>query len=410
MKLTEKEIRSLKPTLKKFYAWESIAGRNSGSFGVCVYPSGEKSYVIRVNVNKVRKRLTIGSTKTLSLADARQLGYQLAHDKAGMGETLENSAQNTAETFTQGTAEDLFVHYVNHMQQNGRRTSREVAEAIERDVYCHIPRDIPANQVTSRQVALILADMIARGAPAGSNRLRSYLHAAFNVAMRHDNDPANLNKTMHFDIQFNPVTPVPPQNVEKVGERVLSETELSQLLADVQGQGFSPLTRYALLLCLYSGGQRPYEVLNTKYLWVDFKSKSWTIPSHIAKNNRELVIPLSPQLERLIRESRMFTAPSDFLVCKRLDKTKPMTTCSVAQVLSRYCKREGIEKFVPRDLRRTCKTLMTKHKIGTTETRNRLHNHALNDVSNKHYNKYDYFDEKLEIVSAWGDFLDGLQK
>lgn len=406
---TVKQIQSLKPKKIKYFKWEGTGRRKVGSLGVCVYPNGTKTFYYQYAINGSRRRIKLGPADVLSLADAREKTQLYSH-KVSTGEDPLATIDPVKTNKVSGSVEDMVNYYVEKMKHDGKRTYREVLATIERDVYTHIDKSMPANEVTSLQVTEIIAKMIQRGAATGSNRLRSYLHAAYSLAIKHDNDPANLHKPMRFKLTQNPVTPVPRQNVEKVGNRVLSESELATLLTDVQSEGFSPLTKFAILLCLYSGGQRPFEVINTRFDWIDVASLSWTMSEKITKNKKEHVIPMSAQLIALIEESRLFTSQSPFLVCNRLDPSKPMPTSSLAQVLHRYCQRKDMEPFVPRDLRRTCKTLMTKHRIGTMETRNRLHNHALNDVSNKHYNKYDYWNEKLEILCDWGDFLDALVK
>ena len=62
------------------------------------------------------------------------------------------------------------------------------------------------------------------------------------------------------------------------------------------------------------------------------------------------------------------------------------------------------KKFIPRDLRRTCKSRMGE--IGISKLiRDRLHNHALQDVSSRHYDRYDYLPEKRQAMQTWGGFL-----
>jgi len=60
----------------------------------------------------------------------------------------------------------------------------------------------------------------------------------------------------------------------------------------------------------------------------------------------------------------------------------------------------GLERFVPRDLRRTVKTHMSR--IGVLkEVRDRIQGHAMNDVASKHYDRYDYLKEKREGLEKW---------
>ncbi|MEY0164830.1 integrase, partial [Providencia rettgeri] len=60
--------------------------------------------------------------------------------------------------------------------------------------------------------------------------------------------------------------------------------------------------------------------------------------------------------------------------------------------------------FTARDLRRTCKTLMGEIGI-SKEIRDRIQNHALNDVSSKHYDRYDYLNEKRVALTKWEEKL-----
>ncbi|MDG2560557.1 integrase, partial [Vibrio parahaemolyticus] len=74
---------------------------------------------------------------------------------------------------------------------------------------------------------------------------------------------------------------------------------------------------------------------------------------------------------------------------------------SLSQVIARYRDdHPQFEYFIPRDLRRTCKTLMGE--IGVSKAlRDRLQNHALNDVSSKHYDRYEYLAEKRYALELW---------
>jgi hypothetical protein len=53
-----------------------------------------------------------------------------------------------------------------------------------------------------------------------------------------------------------------------------------------------------------------------------------------------------------------------------------------------------------RDIRRICKTLMGELGISKS-IRDRLQNHALQDVSSKHYDRYEYMPEKLRALEVW---------
>ena len=82
----------------------------------------------------------------------------------------------------------------------------------------------------------------------------------------------------------------------------------------------------------------------------------------------------------------------------------PMPTTSLSQAIKRYREKEDIEEFVPKDFRRTCKTKMGELGI-SKDIRDKLHNHAQNDVSTKHYDRYDYMKEKRQALKVWETWL-----
>jgi len=81
-----------------------------------------------------------------------------------------------------------------------------------------------------------------------------------------------------------------------------------------------------------------------------------------------------------------------------------MPTTSLSQAIKRYLEKEDIEEFVPKDFRRTCKTKIGELGI-SKDIRDKLYNHAQNDVSTKHYDRYDYMKEKRQALKIWETWL-----
>lgn len=44
------------------------------------------------------------------------------------------------------------------------------------------------------------------------------------------------------------------------------------------------------------------------------------------------------------------------------------------------------------------------------EIRDRIQNHALNDVSSEHYDRYDYLTEKRRVLEIWEDRVNNYQR
>jgi integrase len=88
--------------------------------------------------------------------------------------------------------------------------------------------------------------------------------------------------------------------------------------------------------------------------------------------------------------------------------TKPdqhLHTFSATDAVSRICKiliQRGwvTEQFRPRDLRRTVETHLARLGV-PKEVRAHLQSHDLGGIQNRHYNRHDFFAEKLEALMKW---------
>ncbi|QIR05249.1 tyrosine-type recombinase/integrase [Salinivibrio costicola] len=411
--LTVSAIRGLKPKTKPYYEWDSNSERGTGKLAVQVTPKGGKRFVFRYFVARKAKFITLGQFPALSLNDARakqkELGDLLIQgiDPKEHIETKKRDQENAKrEEARKGSIQQLFEAYVAQMVRDGKRTHKAVLASLEKEVYPVIPPATKAKDVTTHELKLVLAEMIRRGAKTQSNRVRSYLMAAFNYGLRHDNDPANFIDEAKFGLVFNPMTAIPKQkDAERVGNHYLKMGEVIQLIADLKGEyerfTMGDTIRCLILLCLYTGGQRPYELAASKWEAVDWEQKSLLVSRDLSKNKREHIIPLTKSALTILRQLREVNQDSDFIFPHRLNRNEHIRLDSLSQAVTRY--REAtpfVSSFTPRDIRRTCKTLMGE--IGISKSlRDRIQNHALNDVSSKHYDRYEYLPEKRRALESW---------
>ena len=132
---------------------------------------------------------------------------------------------------------------------------------------------------------------------------------------------------------------------------------------------------------------------------MNWEEKTLLIVADVSKNKRDHLVPLTDSAVEILERLKIENVnDSLFIFPQRLDAGKHLRTDSFAQAIIYY--REHFPDhpvFVARDLRRTCKTLMGE--IGVSkELRDRIQNHALQDVSSKHYDRYDYLVEKRRAL------------
>ena len=135
-----------------------------------------------------------------------------------------------------------------------------------------------------------------------------------------------------------------------------------------------------------------------------------TIPSIVSKNGIEHLVPLNAIALSTLKKLKKVTGNYEYTFpgirggkyCGDIH----INNTTVANIVKDFCAEQGkVTKFVPRDIRRTVKTIMGKAGV-TKELRDRIQNHALTDVSSKHYDRYDYLREKRHGLKVWNDYLD----
>ncbi|MGR5238029.1 tyrosine-type recombinase/integrase [Vibrio alfacsensis] len=412
MALTQKEITGLKPKASAYYVWDESGMRGAGTLGVKVNPSKTKTFYFRYYRDGQRKFIPLGPFPTLSLLEAREKSKQFGlllkqgiDPKEQLEATSKAKEKEKRDEARKGTLEQLFNAYTAQMKKDGKRTYQQVLEALERNVYPHVDKHTKAKEATTHDFMLVLADMIKRGAVTQSNRVRSYLMAAYNYGLFHDNDPANFIDEAKFGLTVNPIAAIPKQkHAERVGEHYLSFSEVKTLLDDMENvferfkMGHS--IRNLISLCFFTGGQRPYELISSKWESVDWEQKTLLVTPELSKNKRSHLVPLTDSALMILERQKQAEPNSPFIFPHRFNE-KPMRTDSLSQSITRYRDASPLVRpFVARDIRRTCKTLMGELGI-SKELRDRLQNHALNDVSSKHYDRYEYLPEKRRALEAW---------
>lgn len=251
----------------------------------------------------------------------------------------------------------------------------------------------------------MLHTIIQRGAEVQANRIRSYLHRAFELGIFHDNDPKSLSDDYVFNIAVNPVSAVPKNaSAEKVGERTLTFEEISVIWHDKKGICPAPTLLAIKLILIF--GVRPIELTGAKKAELDFNNLVWSIPPERIKNKRWHVLPIVPLARRLLEALIMFSGESEFLMPGRYDPNESIHKTSLGHTLAKLQKQSPhFPVFTPRDLRRTVKTRMGE--IGIEKSiRDRIQNHALTDISSKHYDRWDYLPEKRAALEKWCEYLE----
>lgn len=413
--LTDKGIRALKPRATVYRVRDTVVR----GFGVTVAPSGARSYFLSYTSPETGARTqgTLGRHPDMSLVDAREratawrvsirAGVDPVLQEGREREAAQAAAQAAAEAAERdsalGTVADLFELYIRALQADGKRSATQVADIYRRDIGPAIGAK-RARDVTADDIADLLAVIADRGALTFANRARSYLVAAFAFGAKAHRLPRWRNEAKTFDLSGNPARDTERAlKREPRGQRWLSRDELRTVW-----RALDPLdipTRCALRLLL-STGQRVEEVVRAEWSEFDRDQKLWVIPASRRKTGAEHAVPLTDLQIALLDELVPFSEGTRYLFPARGGKA-PRTYHWLLQVVHRLSARLDMDRWTPRDARRTWKTLAGAVGIDL-ELRNRLQGHALTDVGSLHYDRHEYADEKRRAMQRWCDWLQAL--
>ncbi|MEL7798750.1 tyrosine-type recombinase/integrase [Idiomarina loihiensis] len=407
-------IKGLKAKVNQYELFENTERRGAGRLGVRVLRSSGKMFIFRYFFEGRRQYITLGkfgdTPSSLSLMDARLKAEELSEvvlngedPKQLIQKRKDAQELHTRQMSTRGTLKQLLDSYVHHMKETDKRTFNEVRAALYKEVLSKIDNSSPASEVETSSFVRILAEMIDRGATTQSNRVRSYLHAAYQFGMKLDNNPRHTRYGLKFNILHNPITAIPRQaDAERALTRYLTFEELEYFFSTLpQVKKVGSQTVLILKLCIFLGGQRPFEVLGTPWSSIDLERKEFLIPAQVSKNKKQHLVPLSDSAVSILLSLKRLNPDSQYPTSSSSSKLKPLKSSSLSRAVIRFRNdHTDFLSFTPRDLRRTCKTMMGTLGISKLD-RDKLQNHTINDISSKHYDHYDYYQEKKMAIEIW---------
>lgn len=417
---TDPYIRALKPTAAPYKRSER-APRGEGRLIVRVMPSGAKEFFYRYRNAGRDTTMALGRYGPgRTLADIRADYRQLRDKQLATGDvkraTQEEAFKEQLER-RKGTLQQLLDAYVQSLKDAGKTSAGEAEGIFKRHVTTPFPEIVRkrASAIEPGDIQTILAKMVRAGIRRQVNATRSYLRAAFAYGGRADHDPRTVaNEGVLFGLKGNPVDMVPRiAEFETTSDRVLTEDELR---AYWDGLAALPeIQAAALRFNLALGQQRPTQLLRAD--WPDFDFEGNTVLLRDTKGrggSRDHLLPLTTfALEQLkpLRslnehaEEGKKAAPPFSSDGKRAMVVETLSK-AVASVSATLVKEKKAEAFDQRDLRRTAETMLQKLGVDKAVRAHLLSHGRHGGVQGRHYERYDYLQEKRQALRKWAAHLE----
>ena len=398
----------------------------SGSLEARKMASGAVTFYWRVTINRKTAREVIGvydpsappktltpSARGYSINAAMRAAEALA---AKHHANLENggfagvkAAEQEAKTraiaaeaeAAQYTLQALLTDYCDHLEALGRVAHKDARSIFKLHVVRAWPKvaALPANQVTGEQIADMMRRVIELGKGRTSNKLRSYIRAAYQTAKAARSKPSIPVRFKSYGVTHNPGADTEPdESANKADKRPLSAAELRtywQAIKTVPG-----FRGAVLRLHLLTGGQRIEQLVNLRTENVTGDSITlFDGKGRPGKPARPHTVPLVPQAAAAMLECQ----PQGTYAIS----TEAGTTHLNALSLSRWAVEAAhdLPDFQAKRIRSGVETLLASARV-SSDDRGRLQSHGISGVQTRHYDGHDYMDEKRQALESLFRLLD----
>lgn len=425
-------VTALRSRWPGFDRWISDGGaRGGGRLLARVMRDGVHWYFLYF-CNGAKRRLALGpydekGDRGLSLLQARARASDLAalyrsgvtdlHEHLDLEREAADRAQRAAAEAARvaaadaqrGTLKQLLDGYVGHLERQGKQSAKDVRSIFTKHVTEAAP-DMLARKAAELSVddfVVLVGRLVEAGKGRTADKLRSYLRAAYQLALESKTDPGAPLALRAFGIAVNPIASIGAlSRFNRARDRVLSGPELGAFLRRVDELD-AGARQDALKVLLLLGGQRPVQLLRLKASDIDLAGATVTLYDGKGARSqpRPHVLPVGREAAAIFR--RRLGALNDGEPMFSIDGTHPMRVetlgAAVGEIAASMLSAEPPETREPfqlRDLRRTCETLMASLGI-SSDVRAQIQSHGLGGVQNRHYDRHGYAEEKKHALSKW---------
>ncbi len=367
MKLTKATITKLEPRGTRYVAWdESLKG-----FGLVVQPTGAMSYIVNyrpagVGRTGALKRLTIGSTRTLTADEARRRARELlAQVRLGSDPVRDRAAARA-----DGTLQTLAGEFLEqHMRARRKpRSAREYEILFSKHILPSLGRH-SLKEIKRADLAM-LHHKISKDTPTAANRALAAFSSMWTWAARQDLVLAHENPTQAVE-----------RNPERSRQRFLSDEELTQLgatLEQAEGAGLpyqvdedGPRAKHAakpknrlvpmdprvcdIIRLLLLTGCRMREIL--KLRWSEADPQRGLLQLGDSKTGARAVIVSEAAMSIIMRQPRQVGSAYAFPAPNTRAGETPKPRADIKKPWDRISKHAGLEGLRVHDLRHSAASL-----------------------------------------------------
>ena len=382
--LTELEVKKAKPKDKEYSLYDG------DGLQLVIKPTGLKSWIYRYKspVTKKVVKLTIGKYPYITLKNARntKTEYYLML-REGKDPRKLKEKQSTL-------LKDILSEYLKKLEKElSENTLKRDRIYINKDILPTLG-DMEVSEITRYYVIETLRRLEKRGSLASLNKAMGFLNRFWrymlSLGLVERNIVLDIDRSIfkkHKEKNFPHLT-----DINKIRE--LYDT--IYLYQDV-------ITRNALLFGMHTF-LRAYNIRYLEWCEIDFKTHTINIPAEKMKTRRPHIVPISLQVEKILREMELINGDKRYVFLTARGKVMSDATMNKALARLGY---KGIQ--TAHGFRHSASTILHEnihiHGIRSDVIERQLA-HVDNSIRGV-YNKALYIEERRELMKWWSEFLNG---
>ncbi len=404
--LTDKEIKAAKPREKTYRLFDG------GGLRLEISPKGQKWWRFKYRFSGRDKLISLGVYPHTSLQAARRQREQLKeHIAQGIDPSQQRKdakAKAKAEKLkSEKTLKVVSDEYFKHLQSKEDKLSEKYFERLKQRIANYVHTDEaarkPIDEVKRSDVLRIIESLVAAKNYEVARRVLISLKSILEFAADHEY------------VEINVAAGIKPSKA--IGKRahkhhpvITDPKELKGLLLALDEYSGDFSTKQALRMMPYVA-LRPANIRFLEWSEVDLDERVISIPASKMKTREDHRIPLTSSVISILEEIQPYSGEGKYVFPSRIHKDRPVSE----NTLNLGLRRLGYtnEQIVSHSFRGIFSTIahsnMKKHGFGSLIIEAQL-GHKDTNESRESYNHNDYFDDRVELMQWWADWLDEVRK
>lgn len=370
--LTDSKIKASKATGKPYKLTDS------NRFYVHISAIGTKTFRQDYTFDGKQKTFIIGNYPDISLADAREKANELRKQaKRGIDPNLQTSKRYAFRAIAE-----------EYCELKGWDAKHKQVRRLEIYVYPSIG-NANINQIMPPDILAIIRPIERQGTGETAHRTLNVVGQVYRYAI--SCGYAEIDRTYGLSKALKPV--------QDGHYQAVTDAEGFKALYKSLDNIFSIVTRNALKMAALTA-VRPGELRTMQWADIDLDKALWSYT--VTKTRTEHLVPLSSQAMAILMEMRGLTGKHKyvFVSLRDSDKDRPLSNTAMLMALQRI----GVDSTV-HGFRASFRTIMDEQLNYPPHLLEHQLAHSVRDTLGRSYNRTQHLKERVEMMKAWGNFL-----